>query len=203
MSAKTWSAFYHDGSRSLQDRFDTRLLADRLEERILRARLTEEDRAFVERSAMFFLATADGEGRPDCSYKGGDPGFVRLMGESTVVFPSYDGNGMFKSLGNILVNPQVGMLFVDFENPKRLRINGDAVVHREHEWLALFPGADLLVEVTVREAFPNCPRYVHKLARVESSPYVPRAGCEPPRPAWKDMEAFRDALPARDLRTRG
>jgi uncharacterized protein len=192
--------FYHDGSRRLQDRFETRRLADRLVERALRARLTDEDRAFVERCSMFFLATADAEGRPDCSYKGGDPGFVRVVEPGTLVFPSYDGNGMFRSLGNLLVNPHLGMLFIDFESPKRLRINGEASVRHEHAWLDRFPGADALVEVAVREVFPNCPRYIHKLERREASPYTPRAGYEPPRPAWKDMEAFRDALPPRDRR---
>jgi len=191
-------AFFNDGSRRLQDRFETRQLADRIVERVVRAELSEDDRAFVERSSMFFLATADAEGRPDCSYKGGDPGFVRAVDPSRLVFPSYDGNGMFRSLGNLSVNPWVGMLFIDFENPKRLRINGRATVHQDHEWLARYPEADLLVEVTVADVFPNCPRYIHQMERREASPYVPRAGCETPRPAWKDSKAFRDVLRPRD-----
>jgi uncharacterized protein len=196
----TVRGFYHDGSRRLQDRFETRPLADRIFERVVRPQLKDEDRAFVEGCAMFFLATADAEGRPDCSYKGGDPGFVRAVDPVTLVFPSYDGNGMFRSLGNLLVNPHVGMLFVDFEKPRRLRINGEASVRHDHQLLDGFPGADALVEVAVREVFPNCPRYIHQLERREPSPYVPRAGYQPPRPAWKDMEAFRDALPPRDRR---
>ena len=120
------SALYHDGSRRLQDVFETRRLADRLEEVIKHGAFTDGDRAFIESRPLFFLATADADGRPDCSYKGGRPGFVRVMGPSTLAFPSYDGNGMFKSLGNLAVNPNVGMLFVDFENPKRLRVNGRA-----------------------------------------------------------------------------
>jgi uncharacterized protein len=191
---------YHDGSRRLQDRFETRQLADRLAERTRRTRLTDDDRAFVERCAMFFLATADAGGRPECSYKGGDPGFVRVVDPGTLVFPSYDGNGMFRSLGNLLVNRHVGMLFIDFETPRRLRINGEAAVHQRHAWLDRFPGADALVEVAVREAFPNCPRYIHRLERREPSPYVPREGYEPPRPAWKDAEAFRGVLAPRDRR---
>ena len=193
-------SFFNDGSRRLQARFETRQLADRIVERVVRAELSDDDRAFVERSSMFFLATADAEGRPDCSYKGGDPGFVRAVDAATLVFPSYDGNGMFRSLGNLSVNPWVGMLFIDFENPKRLRINGRATVHHEHAWLDRYPEADLLVEVAVADVFPNCPRYIHKLERREASPYVPRAGCETPRPAWKDAKAFRDVLRPRDRR---
>ena len=110
---------YHAQSRELQDLFDTRRLADRLVEKLVRARFTEEDRAFIEKQSMFFLATADAEGYPDCSYKGGAPGFVRMLDETTLAFPSYDGNGMFKSLGNLRSNPRVGLLFLNFEKPRR------------------------------------------------------------------------------------
>ena len=123
------NAAYHRGSRRLQDRFDTRRLADRLDERFVqRGVIDADDRAFIERMDMFFLATADAEGRPQCSYKGGEPGFVRVLDEQTVAFPNYDGNGMYLSMGNVLVNPHVGMLFVDFtaERPSRLRLNGVA-----------------------------------------------------------------------------
>ncbi|MET0378017.1 MAG: pyridoxamine 5'-phosphate oxidase family protein, partial [Spongiibacteraceae bacterium] len=113
---------YHDGSRQWQDEFGTRALADRLAERLARAVFTDEDRAFIESRPLFFLATADATAHPDCSYKGGTPGFVRVLDPQTLVFPSYDGNGMFKSLGNIAVNPHVGLLFIDFESPKRLRV---------------------------------------------------------------------------------
>src|SRR5687767_10134792 len=112
---------YQQGSRTLQDQFDTRRLADRIEERLVHARLSDDDRAFIGARDMFFLATADAEGRPNCSYKGGDPGFVRVLDERTLAFPSYDGNGMFLSLGNALVNPHVGLLFIDFTRGRRLR----------------------------------------------------------------------------------
>jgi hypothetical protein len=192
------SKLYHDGSRRLQDRFETRRLADRLEEVIARDVLTEDDRAFIESRPMFFLATADAEGRPDCSYKGGRPGFVRVVGPGTVAFPSYDGNGMFKSLGNILVNPHVGLLFVDFENPKRLRVNGRASVHEDDPLLAEFVGAQLVVRVQVETAFPNCPRYIHRMQVVEESPYAPCEGHTPPVPEWKTRPVFREVLPPAD-----
>ena len=191
-------ALYHEGSRQLQDRFQTRRLADRLEEVIAHDVFTDADRAFIESRPMFFLASADAQGRPDCSYKGGRPGFVRVVGPSTLAFPSYDGNGMFKSLGNLLVNPHVGMLFVDFESPKRLRVNGRASVHEDDPLLAELVGAQLIVRVQVEAAFPNCPRYIHKMQLVEESAYSPRPDYTPPVPAWKTFDVFKDALPARD-----
>jgi hypothetical protein len=186
---------YHEGNRELQDRFDSRRIADRLVEVLHRTRFTDEDRAFIESRSMFFLATADSEGWPDCSYKGGRPGFVRVVGESTLAFPSYDGNGMFKSLGNILRNPKVGLLFMDFEKPRRLRVNGVASIDPADELMREFEGAQLVVRVEARHVFPNCPRYIHRMSLEEISVYAPEPGHEPPVPAWKEMEAFRDFLP--------
>lgn len=186
---------YHAGMRQLQDRFDTRRLADRLAERLGRSAFTADDRAFVESRSMFFLASADAGGRPDCSYKGGDPGFVRITADDELAFPSYDGNGMFRSLGNLLVNPGVGLLFIDFESPRRLRVNGRATVSEDDPLLATFVGAQLVVRVRAERIFPNCPRYIHRTAAAEPSPYVPRAGHTPPVPKWKCMEMFADVLP--------
>ena len=189
---------YHQASRDLQDEFDTRRLADRLAERLLRTTFNEEDRSFIERQRMFFLATTDADGFPDCSYKGGDPGFVRVLDARTLVFPSYDGNGMFKSLGNIRAHPAVGLLFISFEEPNRLRVNGTATVSADDAAMELFPGAQLLVRVTPHHVFPNCPRYIPKMQVVEPSAYVPRAGCSPPIPKWKTWAQFKEVLPADD-----
>ena len=186
---------YHEGNRKLQDQFDSRRIADRLEEVTLHDLFTADDRAFVERCAMFFLATVDAEGQPDVSYKGGMPGFVRVVDEATLAFPDYDGNGMFKSLGNILVNPKVGLLFIDFEHPNRMRVSGTASVSRDDPLLAGFPGAQMVVRVRAERIFPNCPRYIHKTKLVEHSVYAPRPKHKPPEPDWKRMEVFRDALP--------
>lgn len=191
------SKMYNDGSRQLQDQFDSRRIADRLEQVTVHASFTDKDRAFLEHSPMFFLATADAEGRPDCSYKGGMPGFVQVVNSRTLAFPDYDGNGMFKSLGNILVNPHVGMLFIDFEHPDRIRINGTATVHDDDPLLSDYPGAQLIVRVQVEQIFPNCPRYIHTMHLVKYSAYAPRLDYTPPEPEWKEMEEFRDALPRR------
>lgn len=189
---------YHDGSRRLQDRFATRRLADRLVEVVVHGTFTDADRAFIESRPMFFLATADGEARPDCSYKGGRPGFVRVVAPATVAFPSYDGNGMFKSLGNIQVNPQVGMLFIDFERPRRVRVNGRASIHEDDPLLAEFVGAQLIVRVQAEAIFPNCPRYIHNYALVDRSRFVPHTDCATPVPAWKQSDWACDVLPAND-----
>ncbi len=188
---------YHDGSRQLQDRFATRKLADRLVEVLARDSFTDADRAFIQSRPLFFLSTADARGRPDCSYKGGSPGFVRVLDPQTLAFPSYDGNGMFKSLGNLVVNPYVGMLFIDFESPRRLRVNGRATLNENDPLLAEFEGAQLIVRIRPEAIFPNCPRYIHKMQVVEASPYVPCAGYTPPVPEWKRMPAFCEVLAAR------
>ena len=191
-------AMYHDGSRQLQDRYDTRKLADRLVEVVAHTAFTDDDRAFIESRPLFFLATADAAGRPDCSYKGGRPGFVRIVGADTLAFPSYDGNGMFKSLGNILVNPHVGLLFIDFESPRRLRVNGRASVRDDDPLLADFVGAQLIVRVQAEAIFPNCPRYIHRMTLVEESRYAPAEGHTPPVPEWKTRPVFREVLPPSD-----
>ena len=189
---------YHDGNRRLQDRFDTRRLADRIEERLRRDAFTAEDRAFIESRDMFFLATADERGMPQCSYKGGDPGFVRVADDQTLAFPSYDGNGTYLSLGNLLANPQVGMLFIDFERPKRLRVNGVASLDEADPLLVHYPEAQLIVRVRASDILPNCSRYVHRLELVEHSRFVPHADVPTPVPDWKRREWSHDALPAGD-----
>ena len=189
---------YHEGNRRLQDAFETRHLADRMVERIIHDVIDERERAFIERADMFFLATADAEGNPTCSYKGGDPGFVRVLDERTIAFPNYDGNGMYLSTGNALVNPSVGLLFIDFERQRRMRLQGDASIDPHDPLLAEYPEAQFIVRVRARAVFPNCPRYIHKYQLVERSTYVPHAGCETPIPDWKRSEQYADALPARD-----
>jgi predicted pyridoxine 5'-phosphate oxidase superfamily flavin-nucleotide-binding protein len=192
------AGLYHEGSRHLQDSFDSRRLADRLEDVKVRDRIDDGDRAFIESLDMFFLATADADGRPTCSYKGGDPGFVRVLDERTLAFPGYDGNGMFLSLGNVLVNPEVGLLFICFERRRRLRLNGTASVALEDPLLTTWPEAKQVVRVTAREVFPNCPRYIHHRELVERSRFVPHAGRPTPVPDWKRTDWAADVLPEGD-----
>jgi predicted pyridoxine 5'-phosphate oxidase superfamily flavin-nucleotide-binding protein len=190
---------YHEGNRRLQERFDTRRLADRIDEKFVsRPVIDDDDRAFIESCDMLFLATADAEGRPNCSYKGGEPGFVRVLDERTVAFPSYDGNGMYLSMGNALVNPHVGLLFIDFQARKRLRLNGIASIDEHDELMREYPEAQFVVRVRAEQVFPNCPRYIHQYRLVERSRFVPKAECETPVPQWKRQDWSRDALPEHD-----
>jgi predicted pyridoxine 5'-phosphate oxidase superfamily flavin-nucleotide-binding protein len=191
-------AVYHAGMRELQDLRETRRIADRLAEVTLHSVIDGEDRDFIARSRMFFLATADANGYPDCSYKGGLPGFVRVLDERTLEIPDYDGNGMYRSWGNVLVNPHVTLLFIDFEAPKRLRVQGRAQVLRDPQRCAAHQGAVFVIQVSVERIFPNCPRYIHRMQLVEESVYAPRPNHVPPVPAWKTYDVFRDALPERD-----
>ena len=188
------SLLFHDGNIALQDAFGSRAIAGRLES-MARTAFTESDKDFIESAFYFFLATADSEKRPDCSFKGGPPGFVRVTGPSELAFPDYDGNGMFKSLGNVAVNPSVGLLFIDLHGqPRRLRVNGTARVSRDDPLLAGTVGAQMIVRVTARAIFPNCPRYIPKMQVAEPSPYIPKWGEEPAEPAWKSSDAFKDAV---------
>jgi predicted pyridoxine 5'-phosphate oxidase superfamily flavin-nucleotide-binding protein len=189
---------YSAASRKLQDRFDTRRLADRIEERIVHDRIDDGDRAFIEARDMLFIATTDEEGRPQCSYKGGEPGFVRVLDDTTIAFPIYDGNGMYLTAGNLVATKNVGLLFIDFEGRKRMRLNGVATVDDGDPLLADYPEAQLIVRVNATEVFPNCPRYIHEYKLVKRSRFVPKAECETPVPQWKQSDWAHDVLPEDD-----
>jgi predicted pyridoxine 5'-phosphate oxidase superfamily flavin-nucleotide-binding protein len=189
--------FFSGASRGLQDRFDTRRLADKVE-RLVHDFISADDRAFIERMDMFFLATVDADGHANCSYKGGEPGFVRVIDDRTLAFPNYDGNGMYLSMGNVVETGEVGMLFVDFENQWRMRLNGVATVDVDDPLKSEWPEAQFVVRVAAREVFPNCPRYVHHYSLVERSRFAPKEGCKTPVPAWKKSEWAQDALSAND-----
>lgn len=185
------SSFYGPAHRDFQDAHGTRRLADRLEA-LAHAELAPDDRSFIESRAFFFLSTVDHQGWPTVSYKGGPPGFVRVLEDSRLVFPSYDGNGMFLTLGNIAANPRIGMLFIDFDAPRRLRLQGLATAGRDPELLAPYPGAQYAVEVRPTAAFVNCGRYIHRPGTL--SPHIPDADGHQPFPEWKRLEFFTDTL---------
>jgi len=188
---------YHDGNRTLQDQFDTRRMADRIHEVLVSDRLGDY-RELIESRDMFFLATADDKGQPNCSYKGGDPGFVRVIDEHTLAFPNYDGNGMYLSMGNLLKNPRVGLLFIDLEEGNRLRVNGQASIDREDLLMVEYPEAQFIVRVRATHVFPNCPRYIHQYKLIQRSKFVPKKGCRTPVPEWKRFDWAVDVLPAND-----
>jgi len=192
------SDIYGPEHRALQSEHDTVPLADRIDEMIVVAQVNDEHRGFIESRDAFFLSTIDHRGYPTCSHKGGERGFVRVLDPGTLAFPLYDGNGMFLSQGNITGRGKVGLLFIDFETPHRVRVHGDASIDRADPLTGSFAGAQAVVRVAVRDVFINCPRYIHRYQRVAESPYVPKSGCTPPPPQWKRIDALQDALPARD-----
>jgi uncharacterized protein len=191
------SSLYGETHRQLQDRFDSRTLADTLEAVIVQPTLDDETIAFIQARPFFFLSTVNADGQPTVSHKGGAPGFVRVLDPTTIAFPSYDGNGMFLSMGNIAADARVGMLFIDFETPHRVRVHATASVRSDDPLLAGYPGADLVVRATVTETFVNCPRYITRHTPVEASPYVPDEDGHAPLPEWKKIDLLQDVLPER------
>jgi predicted pyridoxine 5'-phosphate oxidase superfamily flavin-nucleotide-binding protein len=185
---------YHEGCRRLQDQFDSRCIADRLEQVTACKAFNDDDKALIESRIFFFLATATREGYPTCNLKGGPAGFVRVIAPDELAFPDYDGNGMFLSLGNIATNPQIGLLFIDFEKPKRLRVEGVASLSTDDPLINHTVGAQLMVRMQVRAIFANCPRYIPTMKLIEPSLYTPREGFDAPEPVWKSFPEFKDAV---------
>lgn len=192
------SKMFGANQRALQDKFDTRRIADLIETGFVADEIGENDQAFIESRDMFWLSTVDENGVPTVSYKGGDPGFVKVVDSKTIAFPSYNGNGMFYSMGNIVSSAKMGMLFMDFEKPNRLRVQGSATVTEDDPLMSAYKEAQLVVRVTVDSVWPNCPRYVHRMTKETASRYVPREGVDTPLAGWKRVDIVQDALPAED-----
>lgn len=190
--------FFHDGTRAFQDRFDGRRVAEAIEARRKHDELTDEDCELISSAPFVFVATAHGE-FVDASLKSGDPGFMKIVGPGTLEIPEYDGNSMYRTIGNIAMNPNVGLLFVRFDGTsRRLRVSGRASIRDDAATLAAHVGARLVVSVAC-ELFPNCSRYVPDLVHGMPSPFVPREGqVTPPAPEWKSRDDIRDILPAGD-----
>lgn len=189
---------YTAAQLALQKEFGVEALGQRMSEVVIRGELSDRDRAFIDTRDFFFLATVDAEGQPTCSYKGGLPGFVRSHGPTELSFPLFNGNSMYLSAGNMQETAKIGLLFIDFETPHRLRIEGSVRLSRAVEDLNAWPGAELAVRVSVVAVFVNCPRYIHRAGRSKASKYVPREGSPAPLPAWKRIEGFQDVLPVTD-----
>nr|WP_319382880.1 pyridoxamine 5'-phosphate oxidase family protein [uncultured Roseibium sp.] len=193
--------FYTSAQRDLQVRFGTAKLADTVVAAIVRDEIEDPHVPFIESRDFFFLSTVSAEGEPTVSYKGGPVGIVKVLDPRTLVFPSYDGNGMFKSMGNIKAAAKVGLLFIDMETPNRIRVQGNASLSEDDPELARYPGANMLVRVDVTSCFLNCARYIHKHERISASPYVPDDEGAQPHPSWKRIDMVQDSLPE-DARAR-
>lgn len=193
------SRLFQENHRALQDQFDTRRIADRIEMLAAKPELDEQSSGFIASRDMFFLSTVNSQGQPTVSYKGGEPGFVRVIDAKTIAFPSYDGNGMYLSMGNVALNGLVGLLFIDFETPHRLRVQGTASVSAQDPLMEEYKDAEMIVRVDVSDVWINCPRYVHSYKRVAQSRYAPTAACETPLAEWKRIDIIQDALPGKDI----
>lgn len=192
------SRIYGEQHRILQDQFGTRSLADRIEQIAMKTEFGDDEKGFIEGQDMFFLSTVDHNGRPTVSYKGGDSGFVKIVDSKTLVFPSYDGNGMFFSMGNVARHSQVGLLFISFERPHRIRVQGEAILSRDDPMMSAYKEADMIVRVTLSELWQNCPRYIHRYRKNTPSRYVPRETCETPLAEWKRVAEIQDVLSETD-----
>ena len=190
--------FYGAAQRALQDEFGTRGLADVHQMAIVGDAIDDEQKEFIESRDFFFLSTIDEFGWPTVSYKGGPVGVVRVEDERTVVFPGYDGNGMFLTAGNVQANPRIGLLFIDFETPNRLRMHATAEFALDDPTMEAIPGAQYVIRARVDNLFVNCARYVHPHTRVRASEYVPDEGGAQPHPAWKRIDLIQPFLPASD-----
>lgn len=188
------SEIYGEQHRQWQEQFDGVAMADRVRDLIVTPTIPEEHAGFIGSRDFFFLSTVDHRGFPTCSYKGGQPGFVKILDDTTLAFPSLDGNSMYLSMGNLSLNPKIGMLFIDFETPHRVRVHGTASIVVDDPLLAEYQEAELVVRVKIEEVFVNCPRYIHKHQRVQASPYVPQPGCTTPAPQWKRLDVVQDVL---------
>ena len=193
------SIYYGKQQRALQAQFCTEKMADRIEQLASHAEFNDDAKGFIEHSEMFFLTTINDKGQPTVSYKVGDMGFVKVLDSNTLIFPSYDGNGMFLSMGNIVGNTNIGMLFISFETPHRIRIQGTASISQDAALLANYKEADFVVTVKLSELWQNCPRYIPKMEKVRDSRYVPRADCDTPLAEWKRIDLLQDVLPPADL----
>ena len=189
---------YSESHRELQDQFDSRKMADRLNEVIVKKSFDEDAINFINAVDMFFLSTIDHNNRPTVSYKGGDPGFVKVIDETTLAFPSFDGNGMFMSTGNIKQNNKIGMLFISFEKPHRLRVHGEATITEGDSLLKIYPEADLIVRVKLTDYWQNCPRYIHRYKKINGSKYVPKKNKKTPVAGWKKTDIVQDVLSKKD-----
>ena len=192
------SSVYGKTHRNLQDQFDSRKLADRLNDSIVKKEFDADAKKFIETRDMFFLSTINHNNMPTVSYKGGNPGFVKVINSKTLVFPSFDGNGMFMSMGNIKENKNVGLLFIAFDKPHRLRVHGKASISKDKNLLKDFKEAELVVKIKLENYWQNCPRYIHKYVKIDESKYVPKKNLQTPLAGWKKTDLVQDVLPEKD-----
>ena len=190
--------FFHVGMREFQDFFDGRRTAEAIEKNRKHYEFWDDEKKLIKNSSFFFIASS-WNGYIDCNIKSGDPGFVKIIEKGIIEYPEYDGNSMYRTAGNISKNPNVALLFVNFDGKsRRIRINGQATIHSDNKSLENHFGAKFVVRISC-EIYPNCPRYIPNLEKNKSSIYTPRKGKGvPPAPEWKERDYIKNILPKND-----
>ncbi|MEV5240869.1 pyridoxamine 5'-phosphate oxidase family protein [Streptomyces cinnamoneus] len=167
-------SFGSAGEHRLQQHLGTTDRAARFYDRQVRRHLTPEMQDFIGRRTMVFLATADSHGECDASFRAGPPGFVHVIDAHTLAYPEFRGNGVLASAGNMVENPHLGMLFVDFTHHHvGLHVNGTAHLYHDADLRRIRPGLptdvapgrgpELWVHLTVEEAYIHCSKYIPHL----------------------------------------
>ena len=190
--------FFHVGMREFQDFFDGRRTAEAIEKNRKHYEFWDDEKKLIKNSSFFFIASS-WNGYIDCNIKSGDPGFVKIIEKGIIEYPEYDGNSMYRTAGNISKNPNVALLFVNFDGKsRRIRINGQATIHNDNKSLESHFGAKFVVRISC-EIYPNCNRYVPNLEKNKLSIYTPRKGKGvPPVPEWKERDYIKNILPRND-----
>ena len=168
------------GERQVQNEMGSSQRADRFYDRHMGDSLNATMIELIERQEMVFVATADAQGNCDCSPRFGQPGFVRVIDHDTLTYPEFRGNGVFASLGNLLENPHIGLVFLDFfETTVGLHVNGRAQSYAvdtlpasltrtlsadERDHSRLF---ERWVVITVEEAYIHCSKHVPLLKKLD------------------------------------
>jgi predicted pyridoxine 5'-phosphate oxidase superfamily flavin-nucleotide-binding protein len=165
------------GEHVLQERYGTTTRAERFYDAQVLDHLNDRMRAYVDRQEMMFVATSDGRGECDCTFRAGPAGFVRVLDARRLAWPEYRGNGVMASLGNIVENAHVGLLFVDFyRDGVGLHVNGRAEIVDDAAMRAAIPGLPVdtvpgrrperWVTVAVAEAYIHCAKHIPRLLKV-------------------------------------
>lgn len=168
MSLKNKNEIFHKGELAIQEKNGVLdYWTDEAVNALMFDKINEKTRQFIESLPFFFISTSDDKGNCDCSFRGiedsePDSLAVKVISEKTLVFPDFSGNNLYNSLGNMYVNPNIGMLFIDFQRAMRVRLNGRVkILDDVSQYQELWPTAQQIISVDVEQLYPNCPRRIH------------------------------------------
>ena len=131
--------------------------------------VTPELEAFLAELDMFYMGTANAEGQPYIQYRGGSPGFLRVLDESTLGFADFGGNRQYITLGNLSENPKAFLFLMDYARSRRIKLWGHARIVEDNPALLDrlrdpdYPGKVERAILFQIEAWDiNCPQHIHK-----------------------------------------